>query len=288
MEEETKVNQAWDRPDSRDYTFENFIKVKEQLEIAAAPQYPVKRPRDEVIVQNQLQTDGCTFFGAIHIHNWLNILEDREYGATRKQTDAMEVWNAFCRWRWHTKWWASIQDAANRLRKNNYISWYVTIPNSTPLDKMVLQMKQAIDMWWFMYWGSAYGNWSKIRQTWVYEESDPKVFLWHWYGTATDYVLNADGSVNYFRAINSYGEKRWPYNGYFKIYAKDVWKLYSKLIFIDFDDKVVFAKLQEIEKIKQAVKLFREVYPIADKQVQVYLENIKLWENLSKLYNTTI
>jgi hypothetical protein len=55
-----------------------------------------------------------------------------------------------------------------------------------------------------------------------------------------------------------------------------VTKLYSKLVFIDFNDKDVFAKLQEVEKIKQAVALFREVYPIADKPVQQYLETIKL------------
>jgi hypothetical protein len=35
--------------------------------------------------------------------------------------------------------------------------------------------------------------------------------------------------------------------------AQDVDKLYSKLIFIDFDDKVVFAKFQEVEKLKQAI-----------------------------------
>lgn len=279
-------NYATDEPRKTDYVFDTLIQIKEQMEEAEAP--IIKRPKEELEVQDQKQTPACTVFGATHIHNWLNILEDRRYWKSRNQARADKLWEAYCKYRWFSNGWSSIQKVADWFRFMKYISWYVSIPNSTPLDKMVLQMKQAIDIWWFIFGGSAFGNWSKIRKTWIYEESNPQYYLWHWYWVATDYVLKEDWTVDYFRAINSYWPDRWPFGWYFKIYAEDVNKLYTKIIFIDYDDKDIFDKLQEVEKIKQAVALFREVYPIAEKPVQQYLEKIKLWENFSKLYNTTI
>jgi hypothetical protein len=38
----------------------------------------------------------------------------------------------------------------------------------------------------------------------------------------------------------------------------------------------VFAKLQEVEKVKQAVKLLREVYALADKPVRDYLDKVQM------------
>jgi len=45
------VNSGFDKPDKRDYTLEEFIKIKEQEESAEAAD--VKRPREEIELQNQ-------------------------------------------------------------------------------------------------------------------------------------------------------------------------------------------------------------------------------------------
>ena len=280
------VNSGFDKPDKRDYTLEEFIKIKEQEESAEAAD--VKRPREEIELQNQWQVPACTVFGATHFHNWLNILEDRKYWKTRTQAKAKLLRDAFCKYRGTTIWWSAIQTVANWFKLQKYVAGYVSIPNSTPLDKMVLQMKQAIDMGMFIYSGSAFGNWKKMAKTWIYEESNPQYFLWHAYAAAVSYELKSDWTVDYFWAANSYWSNWWPYAWYFKIYAKDVKKLYTKIVFLDFDDKAVFDKLQEVEKVKQAVWLLREVYALGDNPVKKYLESIKMSENFSKIYNTTI
>jgi preprotein translocase subunit Sss1 len=38
----------------------------------------------------------------------------------------------------------------------------------------------------------------------------------------------------------------------------------------------VFAKLEEVEKLKQAIKLLREVYRLADKPVKDYFDKIQM------------
>jgi hypothetical protein len=50
----------------------------------------------------------------------------------------------------------------------------------------------------------------------------------------------------------------------------------------------VFAKFQEVEKLKQAIWLLREVYAVADAPVKEYFDKIQMWQNFTKLYNTTI
>ena len=286
MEKKIIPNEATDQPDSRDYTFEEYLKLKIEKEEASGN--TVGWTKEQLEVQNQLQTPACTVFWATHIHNILNLLEDWRYGKTRTQSRANIFWDAFCKYRGYTNGGSSIQTVAGWFKKEKYISWYVSIPRDTPLDKMVLQMKQSIDMWLPIYSGSAFGAWSKIWKTGIYEDSLPNYFLWHAYAAAVDYVLKDDGTVDYFWAINSYWPKWWPFGWRFKIYAKDVGKLYTKIIFLDFDDKDVFAKLEEVEKLKQAIKLLREVYRLADKPVKDYFDKIQMWQNFSKLYNTTI
>jgi hypothetical protein len=270
-------NYATDEPRGTDYSVDYLIEIK--WEVWNWVEW--KRPKDKITIQNQSGTPACTIYSAWHIVNGLNILEDELYGKFRTQIDNAKLWIRFCSDRGNYQWGSSIQTVANWMKKNKYISWYVTIKNGTPQDIMVKQMRQAIDMGNFISSGSAFGAWGKIKKTGIYEDSNPQYFLWH----AFCIVWYED---DFFWAMNSYWPKRWPFGWYFKIPNNMVTKLYSKLVFIDFNDKDVFAKLQEVEKIKQAVALFREVYPIADKPVQQYLETIKLWENFSKLYNTTI
>ncbi len=51
---------------------------------------------------------------------------------------------------------------------------------------------------------------------------------------------------------------------------------YSKLVFIDKDDSRNFANFEEIQKIKQAIAILRDVYHNTKKEeVQRYLEKVQ-------------
>lgn len=58
--------------------------------------------------------------------------------------------------------------------------------------------------------------------------------------------------------------------------ASDLDKLFSKLVFIDKDDSRNFANFEEIQKIKQAIALLRDVYHNTKKEeTQRYLEKVQ-------------
>lgn len=271
---------AFDSPTSRDYSFDSYISLKDMSWEETAKWLSVNI-KEKLSIQNQWQTPACTMFSWIHVVNANNIVEDSLFWVNRKQIDAAQKWLAFCAERKDYISWSSIQTNADWLKKNNLISWYVTIKRWLPLEESIPQMKKALDMWYFIATGSASGNWNRIKQTWIYEERTDGYFVWHarcivWY------------EEDNFRAVNSYWPQRWKYNGMFKVPFNQVKYLYSKLILLDFNDKNIFDKLQEVEKVKQALGLLRDIYRLADIPVKKYLESLQLWKKFSELYNTTI
>jgi hypothetical protein len=60
MEKKIIPNEATDQPDSRDYTFEEYLKLKIEKEEASGN--TVGWTKEQLEVQNQLQTPACTVF----------------------------------------------------------------------------------------------------------------------------------------------------------------------------------------------------------------------------------
>ncbi len=267
-------NYAFDEPTKLDYSFDTLEEILEWENIKA-------RPREKLIVQDQKTLPACTMYSATHLVNWNNLLEDIKLWITREQINPLINRDIFCAERWYSDKWSSIQTVANWNKKKWLIAGYTTIEKNLANDIQVEKMKRAIDMWLFMSCGSAYWNYSKIKKTWIYEDRTDWKFVWH--------ARSIIGYENdYFRCINSYWPLRWLYKWYFKLPFSMVSKVYSKLVFIDKSDQDILAKVKEKELIKQWLSKFREVYTTTSNQeYKKYLENIKLWENLWKIYQTT-
>lgn len=265
---------ATDEPDSRDYPFSDYE------EFAQWEDKIPKRPKDEIQLFNQWSKPSCTMHAGMHIVNAMNIIEDKRLWLNRKQVDPLEFWDKFCKERGNYDTWTAIQTIANRMKKNWLIEWYVTIGNNQESSEIEKQVDRALAMWGFIYTGSAFGDWTKIKKTGIYSESANRVFLWH----AWDIVIERkDG--DYYWCLNSYWDTRWPYNWYFKLHRNDLKNIYSKIVFIDKDDSHLFSRFEEIQKVKQAVELLRKVYNSTTLDgVKNFLEKQQLWQNLSTLY----
>lgn len=279
--EEIMWNYAYDEPRNTDYLFDTYEENAEWNENK-------KRPREKFTVQNQLATVACTIFSATHLHNGLNLLEDEQLGIERQQLNPMTPRNKFCQERWYYDKGSSIQTVANWMKKNWYIEWYVTISNSEDINKINASMKKAIDMWNFISCGSAYGDWWTIRKTGIYSENAEKKFVGH-ARCIVDYVLDNEGDVDYYWCINSYWPSWGIHKGYFKLPANMVKNVYSKLVFIDKSETHLFSRIKEVEKIKQGISLFREVYASTTlDSIRNYFDKVQFWKNLSEIYWTII
>lgn len=261
-------NYAFDEPSKQDYKRSDFEDILMWDESKT-------RPKDKLTVQNQWWTPACTVFAANHIHNALNILEDERLGEDRPQQKSSELWDIFCKERWYSNSGSNIQTVAMRFKKKWYIAWYVTL--DWKWNKLIEQMKKSIDMQWFLSSGSSNADRSKIKQTWIYTLRTDGKFVWH----AWDYVWYWK---DFFWAINSFWEKRWPFGWYFKVPFEMVDKTYSKLAFIDKDDKIKFATITEKQKALQIISLAKELYLLWNNDVKKRFENIKLSDNLKNLY----
>ena len=245
------------------------------------------KDKHEYIV-NWILVHNCTMYSACHISNWQNILEDKRLWVKREQVDPLWPWNEFCAERGNYNNWAAIQTIALRHKKKGFIEGFVTISRQTDELTQSRQMKQAIDMWCFLSSGSAFWDRATIKKTGMFSERTDGVFTWHAY-CFVDYVLDGDGEVEYFWAVNSWWDTWGIHKGYFKVYRNQLMNHYSKLVFIDKDDSRNFANFEEIQKIKQAIAILRDVYHNTKKEeVQRYLEKVQFWQSFSDIYWTII
>lgn len=264
---------AFDSPDSRDYKFEDF------LEYAEWEWKKWEWPEQEIKVFNQGSQPSCTVHAAMHCINALNLNEDRvNWYPPREQIDPSTIWEQYCAERGDYNSWSSIQTIASWMKRKWYIEWYVTLSNDVSLEKMQDQLDKALTMW-VIYTGSAWGDWNKIKKTGIYSESNPKYFMWH----ARNIVIIAK-EWDYYKCMNSYWENRWPYKWYFLLHKNDINKIYSKILFIDKDDSALFKNFIEIQKIKQAINLFRVVYhTTTNVKLQQFLESVQMGKNFSEI-----
>jgi len=277
----TKITQqftAYDKPESRDFPFQDYN------EFARSENEIEKRPKQKMKIQNQWWTPACTIYAATHILNAMNIIEDKKLWLNRDQIDPASLRTQFCAERWDYSSWSSIQTIANRMKKKWYISWYVTIKNEEDNSIVERQVDSALAMWKFIYTWSAHWDRPAIQKTGEYSERAD----WKFVGHAWDIVIERK-DWDYYRCLNSYWENRWPYWWYFKLHKSFLNKIYSKLLLIDKDDSNMFSRFEEIQKIKQAVALLRQVYNSTTlDSVKNYLEKEQFGKNFSEIYWTVI
>lgn len=264
-------NYAYDEPTDSDYLYseyENFIDKKEDEWISSP--FP-----ENTIVWNQGNTPACTCYSLTHIFNANNLLEDERLQENRDQIDPKIPRWLFCAKRGYSDKWSSIQTMAQFFKDRGMIEWYVTIKN---IEKdQIEKIKKALDMWKFISTGSSNGDRTTTKKTWVYTLRKDWKFVWH----AWCIVDYSDG---YFRAVNSYGDKRWPYWGKFKVPFNMIDKIYSKLVIIDKDDSWQFSKLSTYKKAQEMLKIARELYLQGNSEQKKYFEKIELWNNIKMLY----
>jgi hypothetical protein len=233
---------CWDAPTKQDYLWN----PPEELAWLHS-----KRPKDKVIVQNQLSTPACTFFSTYHVVNWNNVLEDERNGATRQQIDPMIPRNDFCRKRWYWNAGYSIQWALQEAKVAQKITGWASIPTELPVDQQILKINQALDMGYFICTGSANGDWAKTQITHNYTVNGGQ-FVGHAF-------CIVDRDDNWYLALNSWWPT-WCEWWYFHIPRNVVDKLYSKLVVIDYDDSGYFQKLKDKSKAMTLVRDLKSLY----------------------------
>lgn len=267
----------YDQPDSRDYMFEDFDEYARGEAVG-------KRPKRKITIFNQWATPSCTMQASQKIVNAYNILEDERLWLSRAQVDPLVPWNIFCSERGDYTSGSSIQTMAVRHKRKGNISWYTSIKANEEKQKKIVQMKKALDMWFFLLTWSAFGDWWVIKQTWVYSERPDKKFVGHW-----RIIVDYDEQEQVFRAVNSYWPTRWIYKGYFKVPYDMVDRIYSCIVLVDRDDSHLFGRFEEIQKVKQAVALLRDVYNSTTlDSVKNYLEKEQFGKTFSEIYWTII
>lgn len=269
---EQEINYAYDIPSNKDYSFDEFFTKDYKNEDKWANS---KRP-SSVKIWNQGNTPACTCYSLTHVVNWNNVVEDMRLWEHREQVDPIIYWNQFCAERNDYDSWSSIQTMALHFKKNWRIEWYVTIDKKD--QNKVDKMKKALNAWYFLSTGSAFGDWSTIKKTGVYSERTDGMFVWHAW-------CIVDREDDYFRAVNSYWENWWPYNWRFKVPFSMVDKIYSCLVIIDKDDSWRFTDLKIRKKVEELLTIAKELYNNGNPYQKKYFEEIMLSKNLKQLYN---
>jgi hypothetical protein len=94
--------------------------------------------------------------------------------------------------------------------------------------------------------------------------------IWHAFDiTWKDEIYHSYDKL--FKHVNSYWKDRWD-KWYWYIKEKDIDKLYTAYIFIDKKDDEYFKNFKTIQKAKQWLKIFKELYEIWNPRLKKFLE----------------
>ena len=252
-----------DVPSSRDYLYDD---MRERADWQS-----VERPKELIKLFDQWRTPKCTWFALQHIVNWNNILEDLEnkWEVIRDQFNP----NEYVDNRPHY-----LQDRLNQFKELDLIQWYVSIPK----------------VWWRLRDGTVM---SKQKRNELMKEALTKGFLY----TGTSYVkrtTDQDASLRFtdnkqtwhafpivdysdwiYTIANSFWLDRWD-AGYGYVSEHDVDKLFTCYLIVDKKDTEYFKNFRVIQKAKQAIKEFKELYEVSPRKVQQWFEDIQLTATL--------
>ena len=262
-------NLCLDTPDSRDYSAEDYQEVAMGIEWK-------KRPEDKVEVQNQGKEWACTRFWLTHVNNGQNIIEYEANWSEYTQIKAIDVWN-------RSNKVLSLQSALAQFKTEWLIEGWVRI-DRYPSDKAkaIIQMKQAIDMWNFVYTWSESWDWSKTwKKPYIYQlRTDWKIVGHAWS------IVEYDDTTQMFKAINSRWPTRWD-KGYFYVPYEMIDKLFSKYCIIDKDNSDIFKNFKRKQKAKELVAMCSDFWKWElNSWTQTMLHNLA--EQLRLEYNLSI
>ena len=257
------ISSCDDSPDDRDYLFSEYIDwyaewLKEK-----------ERPYNDIEIFNQWSVPACTRYAITHINNWQNILEYHDNWQNYDQIDPMDIWNGWNKVK-------TLQAAMSVMRKKELIEWYTMI-EAHDKDKMLKEMKQAIDIWQRLYTGSPNWDWYAAKRTWRHTIREDGKFVWHAFS-----IIDYDDERKVFRCINSRGPNRGIWKGYFVLPYNDINKIYNKYAIIDKDDTGKFLEfrlkntLLQLKNVNSAVRKSLEKldYSSKRKMLQDNLHNV--------------
>ena len=254
-----------DIPDKRDYLFSEYINGYAEWKSS-------KRPHKDVTVYNQGKTPACTRYAITHISNWQNINEYKNRWETYNQINPMDIWN-----KWNKV--KTLQAWLSTMKTNGLIEWY-TMVEMRDKKKMLIEMKQAIDIWKWIYTGSPNWDWYATKRTWRHTIRKDGKFVWHAWS-----IIDYDDERKVFRCINSRGPNRWIWKWYFVLPYNDINKIYNKYAIIDKDDTGKFLEfrlrntLLQLKNVNSAVRKSLEKldYSSKRKMLQDNLHNVNVW-----------
>ena len=256
MSSEEKIMQAdacIDAPSKTDYRIEDFPELFNNKESGSgiSNNFPV----DKFTVFNQGDTPACTRYWLWHIINAYNINEWDSQWELYTQINPSEPWIRFCKERWYSNKWATLQSALEQWKKELYIAWYIMIAD---LEKA----KEAIDKGYYIYTWSSNGDWSKTKKTWIYTLKTDGKFVWHAWN-----IIDRD-PVKWFKCTNSYGWTRWKEKWFFWL-PYNMWDTtYSKYIVIDKNDEEYFTQKKNTIKARELLMTLKSFYTITTPTTQ--------------------
>lgn len=275
IELKTLADNIIDIPDQRDYLFDEYLQEENgEGDIWVRPEQYFK-------ILDQWQTPMCSYFALWAIINGYNIVEDikNEWQVIRQQYNPSDhpVDNI-----------RSIQTRLEQAKKGWLIAWYLAIPKvwtKTPTGIMTeerrnKEMQIALNKGFYLYTGTDRTNWtmkqSPILNLWN------EIKLWHIISIvgAKD-VYHSES--NLYKFVNSFWSD-WGDKWYGYIKESDVEKLYTVYVVIPQSNQEFFRRYKENKKVMDFIQKAKELYISGNDEVKKYFEEIKLSENLLKLY----
>lgn len=267
MDQELRVFNCIDVPDSRDFKFDDFLDFAEGWTDKVT-----KRPYDKLTVQDQWQIWACTDFACGHLSNANNINEYINNGYEYDQVDLMNFWNAHDRI-------PALQSAMKRWRTAGYIQWNMVVPKSINIDETVAKVRKVFSLWMWIYTWSADGMWNTWKAPYNYVKSTDGKRRGH----ARD-IVDDQPSARRFVCLTSFWPKRWD-KGYFYLPYEDLQSTYSLNAIIDKDDSGVFAAFKKNQVVAQWLQTAAtKIYPDAPAQAKALFDQRQISHNLKPIY----
>ncbi len=266
-----------DIPSDRDYLFGEY------LEEENAEWNKWIRPEEYFNVLDQWSKPMCTNFAMWAIVNWNKILEDLKemWEVVRNQYDPNIDWVDDIR---------SLQARIDKFKKEWLIEWYLSIPRvwwKTPTGVMTverrnMELKTALDKWFFVYTGTEYSKWT-MYQSPILNLQDNR-YTGHAFS-----IVGADdiyhSTSNLYKFVNSFW-KEWWNDGYWYIKDFNVDKLFTCYVVIPKSNSDFFKKFKANKKIMEFIITAKKIYEENkdNKDIRDYFEKIQLTNNLTKLF----
>jgi len=252
---------AIDKPDKRDFPFEEYIKDAGQWNINHV------FPFETSTVYNQWMLPACSRYWITQLNNGQNINERAAQWLTYIEIDPETEWNKSN----HDYFMAS---ALAQLKDEWLIIWYTVINKQ---GDVVEKIRQSLAMWNYIYTGSN-GRWWWYQPPYNLVKRTDKEIYNHIYS-----IVGDDPTNNRFKAKNSFWPERWD-KGYFYIPYEDIPYLMTLYSVVDKDDTGMFQIFKQKMKMKQWLDDMTKMYPDMPDGVKALFNKRQISANLKPIY----